>query len=69
MAFKPKHHYMVHLPRQNDRDQVVLDCWVLERKHQVIKMSCEWVGNTSNFEHSTIARAAQEQCRQMQTLP
>ena len=68
-AFKPKHHYMVHLPGAIARDSVVLDCWVLERKHQTVKMCCEWVDNTCNFERTTIARVAQEQCRQMQSLP
>ena len=63
---KPKHHFMVHIPAQIARDGLLLDCFVLERKHQMLKACCNWIDNTSAFERSAIARAVQEQCRELE---
>ena len=65
-CFKPKHHFAMHLPAQIQRDGLVLDCFVLERKHQMIKACCNWVDNTCSFEKSAIARAVLEQTRLLQ---
>ena len=43
---KPKHHYMIHMPRQVEEDGVWLDCFVHERKHQIIKEAAAHIKNT-----------------------
>ena len=65
----PKHHFLVHIPRQVQRDGCLLDCFTHERKHQMIKSCCNWVDNTRSFEKSTLCRVLQEQLRQVQDLP
>jgi hypothetical protein len=65
-ACKPKHHFMLHLPAHLARDLMPLDCFVLERKHQMVKACCNWIDNTSAFEKSALVRAVQEQTRQLQ---
>ena len=62
---RPKHHFMHHIPQQIERDRLSLDCWVHERKHQMVKKSCNWVDNTCQFEKSAISRALNEQDRQL----
>ena len=62
---RPKHHFLHHIPQQIERDGMLLDCWVHERKHQMVKRSCNWVDNTSQFEKSALARALNEQSRQL----
>ena len=51
---KPKHHYMIHMPRQVSEDGVWLDCFVHERKHQVIKSAASHIKNTSSYEKSVL---------------
>ena len=36
--WKPKMHYAMHLPHQLLRDMIVLDCFVVERSHQLPKL-------------------------------
>ena len=36
--WKPKMHYAMHLPHQLLRDKIVLDCFVVERSHQLPKL-------------------------------
>ena len=62
---KPKHHFLVHIPAQVARDGLLLDCFVLERKHQMLKACCNWIDNTCSFEKSTLARAVLEQRREL----
>ena len=65
---KPKHHYAMHNALQAERGDLVLDCFVHERKHQVLKRAATPIKNTVNFERSVLARALLEQCRQLQAL-
>ena len=51
---KPKHHYMLHLTKQAESDGIYLDCFVHERKHQVIKHSAEHIKNTRVFERTVL---------------
>ena len=51
---KPKHHYMIHMPRQVEEDGVWLDCFVHERKHQVIKEAASHIKNTTSYEKSVL---------------
>ena len=35
--FVPKHHFMLHLPRQIAQFKFMVACWVHERKHNIVK--------------------------------
>ena len=50
----PKHHYMFHMTRQAEADGLWLDCFVHERKHQMIKDCSEDIKNTNAYEHSVL---------------
>ena len=51
---KPKHHYMWHMATQPAEDGIWLDCFVVERKHIMLKSRCENIDNISNFEDSAL---------------
>jgi len=51
---KPKHHYLLHCSTQYEEDGKWLDCFVHERKHQVIKAQATDVKNTRSFERSVL---------------
>ena len=59
-ACKPKNHYTQHLADQIQRDQVVLDTFVLERKHRTTKYYAGQVSRLSAFEESVLARVLAE---------
>ena len=42
----PKHHYMFHMTRKAEEDGIWLDCFVHERKHQLIKDCSDDIKNT-----------------------
>ena len=52
---KPKHHWAADIPEQLERDQVVLDAFVVERMHLDVKSVAEHVRNTFRFERSVLA--------------
>ena len=52
---KPKHHWMMDIPRQLVRDRCVLDAFVIERTHQVVKGIATHVDNTHLYERSVLA--------------
>ena len=68
-SVKPKHHYMLHLPLQIARDGILLDCFVQERKHKIIKQSAKNIYFTADFERSVLARALLEQVRSLKRNP
>ena len=35
--FVPKHHFLLHIPKQLERFKFLVACWVHERKHKIIK--------------------------------
>jgi hypothetical protein len=51
----PKHHWMMDVPAQVRRDQVVLDAFVVERIHLRVKSAGEAVDNTTHFERSVLS--------------
>jgi hypothetical protein len=59
----PKHHCTMHLWSQFLEDGVMLDTWVLERMHLLLKTYAEGVKNTGSFEKSVVVRATQERIR------
>jgi hypothetical protein len=67
---KPKHHYGQHsAARAESPDVVQVDCFVHERKHQVLKRAANPVKNSLAFEASVLPRALLEQSRQLDALP
>jgi hypothetical protein len=52
---KPKHHWALDVPDQLVRDGVLVDAFIIERRHLFIKHAAEPVDNTSNYEESVIA--------------
>ena len=60
-AVHPKHHLMLHLPRQLQRDSRLIDCFVHERKHRVIKAEARNIDGQPHFERTCLARMVVEQ--------
>jgi hypothetical protein len=52
---KPKHHWMMDIPRQLVRDRCVVDAFVIERTHQVVKGIATHIDNTHLFERSVLS--------------
>ena len=63
---KPKHHFTFHNILSQQDDKVWLDCFVHERKHQVVKRAGTTIKNTSTYESSVLGRVLLEQWRQLQ---
>ena len=63
---KPKHHFAFHNALSWQQDEVWLDCFVHERKHQVLKDAASAIDNTTNYEASVLGRAILQQWRQLQ---
>ena len=58
---KPKNHYALHVPLQYQRDGVVLDCFVGERKNGTIKRAAASVKLNEGFERAVLARVVELQ--------
>ena len=58
---KPKNHYCHHIALQVQRDQLLVDAFVGERKNGMIKRAAADVKNTVDFEKSLLMRAASQQ--------
>ena len=67
-ACRPKHMFLFHLGDQIERDGVYLDCWVHERKHQIVKATCNWTDHTVQLEASALSRTLAEQERQLSRM-
>ena len=65
---KPKHHYCFHNALQLVDRRLVADCFVHERKHQVMKSAASAIKNTSSFEASALGRVILEQSRQLRSF-
>jgi hypothetical protein len=65
---KPKHHWMLDLGPQIRRDHMVLDAFVIERQHLLVKSVAEHVRNTSQFEVSVLSSLINVQIRTVREL-
>jgi len=65
---KPKHHWMMDLGPQVRRDQKVVDAFVVERQHLLVKSVSEAVKNTSDFEVSVLSSLVHAQIRSARNL-
>lgn len=66
-VIKPKHHYSYHNVVRAVQDEVFLDCFVHERKHQGLKRAGTTVKNTSEFEASVLGRVLLDHIRMLKT--
>lgn len=62
---KPKHHFALHLPEQYAREQMLLTCFCLERKHKSYKTYAAAVTQLGKFEHSVTLQLLNEQIREL----
>lgn len=60
-SFKPKNHYLHHIPLQLARDGVIIDAFVGERKNGVVKRLSSDIQNTRAFEKSCILKVLAHQ--------
>ena len=58
-AVIPKHHLYKHIPAQIQRDQMLLDTFVHERKHRCIRRVGESITTRDAWEASVLSRVAQ----------
>ena len=65
---KPKHHWLLDLPSQLRRDRMILDAFVIERQHLMVKAVAEPIRNTSTFEASVLASLVNVQIRCVREL-
>ena len=54
-TIRPKHHWMLDIPSQIARDQLVIDCFVIERQHLLVKGIAEHVDNLSSYERTVLS--------------
>ena len=65
-AVRPKHHMLLHVPRQLLRDLSALACWAVERKHQMVLQCLGPVDNTRDYERGSIGKVIAAQLRQLE---
>ena len=63
---KPKHHMLLHIADQLLKDGILLDCWLLEHMHAMLKSVAEDLRVTTKFEQSVITRAVSVRRQQLQ---
>ena len=64
---KPKFHYARKLTRQLLRDLWLIDCFVLERKHSLLKEAARDTNNTRSFERTVMARTMALQMQELRS--
>ncbi len=65
---KPKHHWLLDIAPQITRDRVVLDAFVIERQHLLVKSLAEHVRNTSDYEKSVLASVVTVQSQEARAM-
>jgi hypothetical protein len=65
---KPKHHWMMDLGPQVRRDRMILDAFVIERQHLLVKSVAEPIRNTSKYEVSVLSSLINVQIRSVREL-
>ena len=61
---KPKTHWLMDIGPQLRRDNMVLDAFVIERQHLLVKSVAEKIANTTSFEESLMSSVFTVQLRQ-----
>ena len=67
---KPKHHYAYHLPDQFLLDGFYVDCYAMERMHQLMKAEAELIHDTTavNHEFWILSKANRVLCSEAKAL-
>lgn len=65
---KPKHHWLMDIPDQILRSQLVLDAFVVERQHLLVRRIADHCDNLTAFEESVMASVANVQLREAQEM-
>jgi hypothetical protein len=65
---KPKHHWMLDVGPQVRRDRMILDAFVVERQHLLVKAVAEHVKNTSQYEVSVLSSLLNVQIKTVREL-
>ena len=65
---KPKHHWMLDLGPQVRRDRMILDAFVVERQHLIVKSIAEHIRNTSQYEVSVLSSLVNVQTETVREL-
>lgn len=52
---RPKHHWLLHVASQIRRDECVLDAFIIERQHLLVKSVADKVKNLTTFERSVMS--------------
>ena len=66
--WKPKMHYALHIPEQIQRDNMLYDCFVVERSHQLPKLIATSIDHTKSLDKSVIGRALLVRLRDLETF-
>jgi len=64
-SFKPKHHWCMHLPEQYALDGTLVDTFVLERKHKMLKSCGYAIRCTARFERTVSVNAMMRQAESL----
>jgi len=64
-GIKPKHHKLCHLWKQLEDDGFLMDCFILEHMHCMIKPLAEDLRHTRHYESTAIRRAVQARVHQL----
>jgi len=59
--FRPKNHFLHHIPVELAKHHVILDCFVGERRHGYIKKAASDILNTRAFEKSVLVKVIDKQ--------
>ncbi len=65
---KPKHHWMMDVGPQVRRDRMILDAFVVERQHLLVKAVAEPIRNTSQYEVSVLSSLLNVQIKTVREL-
>ena len=67
---KPKHHYAYHLPDQYLDDGFYIDCFAMERMHQLLKAEAELLDDTTAVKHEfhVLSKANRVLCDEAKAL-
>lgn len=55
VGIRPKHHWMFDVPGQIGRDRMILDLFIIERTHVMVKAVADTIVNTVRYERSVLA--------------
>ena len=65
---RPKVHWMLDIPAQLKRDRLIIDAFVIERQHLLVKRVSEHIKNLSQFEDSVLASVLVAQLHEAKEL-